>query len=494
VGQQTRAEPADKEATTADGARAADALAHASVASGVAALQRTIGNRAVASLLQRRRRLIAREVSGKPQEGALIARPSDGAIFEILSSSFDKDLGTWSYKVRDTSNGAAPFVIAGGNKTYEFSSGTQQVEAALADPKADFNAVVDRIPEGQLNAMSGFNAWLAKILPAASAERFAYLAASIMLVSRYAPAGRKEALRLISAMLQDKDVALRMILKPVKAVIVPRDKAMTELDEFRSLLTSDSGKGPGKTFDGREWAHVRGVGNVTVGTKVYAAITEENLLGGAPDAKVFDAPKNEKGEVVGSKGTPGGSYTVGYSTTTHEFAHVLHRQGLSDDQKKIITKHYAAKKAATTGKDGLVKNVWPDGPRVNPTAPKSWTDAGWTDEKRIEHLAGLADDARRVYENYSSQNEAEYFAQMANAYVGTNLGTDPTTGRPRNNGRAWIEANEPKEMLDLLDQLFKNVTVNDIEAGGALKAGGKCTNPAPKPEPAPAGTPPGKPT
>jgi hypothetical protein len=80
---------------------------------------------------------------------------------------------------------------------------------------------------------------------------------------------------------------------------------------------------------------------------------------------------------------------------------------------------------------------------------------------------------------------------MANAYLGTNLGTDPTTGRPRNNGRAWIEKNEPKEMLDLLDQLFKNTTVNDIEASGALKAGGKCANP-PKPAPPPPAKPPGK--
>jgi hypothetical protein len=486
MGQHTRAER-DEEHETSTGVTTRLAPPSADLT----ALQRTIGNRAVGGLL--RRRLLAREVSGKPQEGALITRPSDGVIFEILSSSLDEKAGSWSYKVRDTANGAAPFVIAGGDKGYEFTSGTQQVEAALADPKIDFKRVVDRIPEGQLNAMSGFNAWLAKIHPTISAEHFAYLAANIMLVSRYAPAGRKEALRLMTAMLHEKDVALRMILKPVKSVIVPRDKQMTELDEFRSLLTSDSGKGPGKTFDGRQWAHVRGVGNVTVGTNVYAAITEENLLGGKPDPKVFEAPKNEKGEVVGTKGTAGGGYTAGYSTTTHEFAHVLHRQGLSEDQKKVIAKAYADKKAATTGKEGLVKNVWPDGPRISPAAPKSWTDAGWTDEKRLDHLAGLTDDARRVYENYSSQNDREYFAQLANAYLGTNLGTDPTTGQPRNNGRAWIEKNESKEMLDLLDQLFKNVTVNDIEAGGGLKAGGLCTNPAPKPAPAPAGKPPDKP-
>jgi hypothetical protein len=375
----------------------------------------------------------------------------------------------------------------------EYATAIDQVliEKARADAMPDFKNAVDQIPENRLNDLDRAKSWLDWISSDAGDERFAYLAARIMLISKYAPAARTEALRVLSTELLDRSTALRMIANRVQAVIVPRGKKMTELAEFAPLLTSDSGKGPGKTFDGRQWAHVRGVGNVTVAGKVYAAITEENLLGGTPDAKVFDAPKNAKGEVVGTKGTIGGGYTVGYSTTTHEFAHVLHRQGLSEDQKKIITKHFNAKRAATTGKAGLVKDVWPDGPRISPVAPKSWTDAGWTDEKRLDHMAGMADDARRVYENYSSQNEAEYFAQMANAYLGTNLGTDPTTRQPRNNGRAWIVANEPKEMVDLLDELFKNTTVNDIEAGGALKAGGKCANP-PKPAPGPPAKPPDK--
>jgi hypothetical protein len=271
---------------------------------------------------------------------------------------------------------------------------------------------------------------------------------------------------------------------------VPRNKQMTDLDEFKSLLKSDSGKGPGKTFDGREWAHVRGVGNVTVGTKVYAAITEENLLGGVPDASVFAERKDKSGNVVVAAGTVAGGYSVGYSTSTHEFAHVLHVNGLSNDQKKLVSKHYNAKRTESSGTAGLVKNIWPDGPRVAPAAPASWVADSWTDEQYLTYLAGLSDAARRIYENYSSQNDKEYFAQLVNAYLGTNLGTDPTTGMPRNNGRAWIVANEHKEMLDLLDLLLKNKTVNDIEAGGALKAGGLCTNPNPAPAPAPPGTPP----
>ena len=65
---------------------------------------------------------------------------------------------------------------------------------------------------------------------------------------------------------------------------------------------------------------MRGVGNVKVGTKVYAAITEENILGGDPDPKVFEEKKDSTGAGRHAGGQAQGGYTVGYSTTTHEFA------------------------------------------------------------------------------------------------------------------------------------------------------------------------------
>ena len=340
-----------------------------------------------------------------------------------------------------------------------------------------------------MNELAGFGAWLDKMVPLMSDVQFAYMAAAIMVVSRHAPAARKEALRQISAELGDKDVALRMIKKPVQAVIVPRDKQMTQLDEFKSLMTDDSGAGPGKTFDGREWSHVRGVGDVRVGTKVYAAITEENILGGDPDPKVFAERKDATGAVVVPAGPVQGGYTVGYSTTTHEFAHVLHRHGLSADDRKAISKCYQARRAASTGSKAKLVKVWVDGPRVSPTAPANWKAAGWTDKKWLEHLAGLSDDQRRPYECYASQSEEEYFAQLSNAYLGTNLGRDATTGQPRRNGRAWVKANEPKEMVELLDRLYKHKTVNDIKANGKLVSGGKCANPPPKKPAAPPAAP-----
>jgi hypothetical protein len=348
------------------------------------------------------------------------------------------------------------------------------IEKARADALPDFKNAVDQIPENRLNDLDQAKAWLDWISSDAGDERFAYLAARIMLISKYAAAARTEALRVLSTELLDRSTALRMIANRVQAVIVPRGKKMTELAEFAPLLTSDSGKGPGKTFDGREWASVRGVGNVSLNGRMYAALTEENLLGGVPDTAVG-----------------GGGYAVGYSTTTHEFAHVLHRNGLSAEQKKLVSKHYNRKRKATETKETLTKaDVWPDGPRISPTAPPDWTAAGWTDAKWIEKVATIAEDSRRVYENYSSQNDFEYFAQLSNVSLGTNLGTDPTTGQARNNGRAWIVANEDAEMLALLDQLYKQRTVNDIDASGALTPGGLCTNPEPGPPPPPPGPPP----
>ncbi len=449
----------------------------------VTALQQTIGNRAVGSLL--RRRVLARDLQSKGRKGQLISGEK-GAVYEIIRSDFSKPLKEWKHTVR--SSDGKTTTIWGEDKGYAFSSATQIIEGAIADKRA-IKTTVDSLPEGHVNKLAGFHAWLDKVEPQMSSVQFAYLAAGIMVNSRHAPAARKEALRLISAELGDKEVAMRMIKKPVIVVVVPRDKQMTELTEFASLKTSDSGAGPGKTFDGREWAHVRGVGNVTVGSNVYAAVTEENLLGGDPDPKVFAEKKDSTGAVVTPAGTAQGGYTVGYSTTTHEFAHVLHRNGLSEDDKKVIAKAYATRRTATSGSVSKLTKKWVDGPRVSPTAPKNWKDAGWTDAKWLKHLKGLSDAQRKPFECYSAQNDAEYFAQLSNAYLGTNLGNDPTTGKPRNNGREWIKANEPKEIVALLDRLYKHRTVNDITKGGKLTKGGKCANP-PKPVPPPPAAPP----
>jgi hypothetical protein len=363
----------------------------------------------------------------------------------------------------------------------------QEVEQAAPDAAADFNGAVAKLTETRLNELAADSAWVAKLKGLCSAPRFARLCAEMSLISKHAPRARAEAVRLMSIQLGDKDVAQRM-MATTRTVIIPRDKQMTEIEEFRPLATSDSGSGPGKTFDGRQWAHVRGVGDVVVGSMHYAALAEENLLGGAPDAVVFGTPKDPDGAAIpgGSAGTAQGGYTPGYSTSTHEFAHLIHRQGLESADKATITSAYTAKRAATAARDTIATVQWVDGPRISPTAPASWVAAGYTDATWLDHVHGLGDVNRRPFECYASQTEEEYFAQNANAYLNTNMGTDATTGQPRNNTRAWVAANEPADLLALLDKLFQQGVANELESDGSLKASGTCTNPPPPPPPPPA--------
>ncbi|MFD0531387.1 hypothetical protein ACFQ1I_40125 [Kitasatospora arboriphila] len=147
---------------------------------------------------------------------------------------------------------------------------------------------------------------------------------------------------------------------------------------------------------GRGYDDMRGSGGR------HSAVTEENLLG---------------------EHTPighGGHYEDGYSTTTHEFTHTVHRYGLDANDQKLITDTF-------NQKHGDPNAAWPDGPRH--------------------------DGSGKPVDNYSSRDEQEYFAQVTNAYLGTNHGTDPYTGQPRNNGADWVRQNE-LAMLPLLEKLY----------------------------------------
>jgi hypothetical protein len=446
----------------------------------VLALQRGAGNHAVASLLAGRQ-LVQRSIPPGAKAGQMVKHTASGKRYTITKAEVVKELGDWGYTVEDD---AHRFLIPASTRDYELVEPKEQLLAIGEDPNADFAQAVMAADAEKLNALVTNAQFLGTMRTKLTAERFGLLAAAILLISRHAPAARAEALRVLAIMYGDKGTAFRMLTKPFRTVIVPRNKQMTELDEFKSLLTNDSGRGPGRTFDGRWWAHTRGVGDVVADGKHYAAITEENLLGGAPDATVFAAPRGPAG-TPGTAGDVAGGYTPGYSTTTHEMAHAIHRHGLRADQKAVITSAYRKKRAASATAATIGTVQWSDGPRVNPTAPAIWSLFGLDNAAYLAALASMRDDARRPYENYSSQSEEEYFAQAANAYVGTNTGSDTTTGQPRNNGKAWVQANEP-DLLALLDELFKGKLINELEADGKLKAGGTCTNPPLPPPPAPA--------
>ncbi|MEV7175321.1 hypothetical protein [Kitasatospora sp. NPDC093679] len=208
-----------------------------------------------------------------------------------------------------------------------------------------------------------------------------------------APSARQEAQQQIARMLQDPETAARLLKNGADVVVVPKDVRMPDVPELNNLrgVHNNSSAGAGRGYD-----DMRGSGGR------HSAITEENLLG---------------------EHTPighGGHYEDGYSTTTHEFTHTVHRYGLDAHDQKLITDTF-------NQKHGDPNAAWPDGPRH--------------------------DGSGKPVDNYSSRDEQEYFAQVTNAYLGTNHGTDPYTGQPRNNGADWVRQNEPA-MLPLLEKLY----------------------------------------
>ncbi|WP_405009654.1 hypothetical protein [Kitasatospora sp. NBC_01539] len=206
-----------------------------------------------------------------------------------------------------------------------------------------------------------------------------------------AASARHEAQQQVARLLQDPDTAARLLKNGADVVIVPKDVRMPEVPELHSLrgVHNDGEAGSGRGYD-----DMRGSGGR------HTAVTEENLLG----------ERTPIGQV--------GHYQDGYSTTTHEFSHTVHQFGLDAHDQTLITDVFDRKSADPAAK-------WPDGPLRGADGEK----------------------------NYSARDEMEYFAQVSNAYLGTNHGTDPFTHEARNNGAAWVRANEP-ELLPLLQKLY----------------------------------------
>jgi hypothetical protein len=246
-------------------------------------------------------------------------------------------------------------------------------------------------------------------------------------------AARAEALRVLAAMLgNDVSVIKSLLENNLEVVVIPRDKGMTVLEQFESIRGMN-------TFDGRSWDSVRGVGNVTDPTpravrdsrrgpgsvvaidpgkgRIYTAVTEENLLGGLTTAP------------------GGGCYATGYSTTTHEFAHSVHMYGLTDADRATLDRGYKLRLQQGDNAE------WVDGPR-------------------------------RVGANqcYASMTIQEYFAQLSNAWLGVNFGSDPYTGKPRNNGKQWVLDHEPKMVSDILERVYGKRVLEDLNPAVILKS------------------------
>jgi hypothetical protein len=254
---------------------------------------------------------------------------------------------------------------------------------------------------------------------------FARMAARVILVAPAncvdREAARQTAWTMLTVQLANKEIAKTTLNGSLTPVIIPRNKLLTDLPQFAALAGT-------KTFDGRPWEPTRGVGYGT-----FVAMAEENLLGGACTATFNGAVVN-------------GTYDTGYSTASHEFAHGMHDNVLSSADQKIISDAYKARKT-------LAKAALTD------------TDQ-WVDGKE-----GC----------YASQTDHEFFAQLSNAYLGTNTGSDPNTRDARHNGKDWVKTHEPT-VFALLEKMYAGGNISGANPAVATPAAP--TTPPASPTPA----------
>ncbi|MET9018218.1 hypothetical protein ABZX74_46660 [Streptomyces olivaceoviridis] len=296
---------------------------------------------------------------------------------------------------------------AGGGISEEFT-GPQSRDAVVAPPEAEtLVAELPRMPHSErVGALEGLTPgqrrWLSRsvrfvaaLQREVSSEEMAWTAAHLLvhgdLRADEPASARAEARAQVARMLQNPKVAGRLLNGRAEVLITPRDVHVTDLHALRHLRGKRAG-------DGRSLDTIRGVSAHGV-----SAVTEENLLGG----ETF----------VGG----GHHYPDGFSTATHEIAHAIFDVGLLPADKQVVGDVYHAMRDRGMGAQ------WPDGSRT--------------------------DGDGREADNYSSTSVEEFFAQLSNAWLGTNHGTDPQTGQRRNNGAAWVRTYVPA-LVPLLETLY----------------------------------------
>ncbi|WP_441246577.1 gamma-glutamyl-gamma-aminobutyrate hydrolase family protein [Kitasatospora sp. McL0602] len=293
-------------------------------------------------------------------------------------------------------------------RQHEFVTREPSTPETPVEPKRDvptmgqeerLHTIGNLTPEGR-RSLATDKEFVAELRRNSTPDEFAESAAHLLVQvdprTEQGGAARHEAQQQLARLLRNPEVAERLLTNGVEVVVVPKDVRMTDVPAFGNLKGRGLG---GDSGHGRTWDDVRGSG----GRKV--AITEENLLG-------------EK-TTIGK----GGNYADGYSTTTHEFAHAVHKFGLSPEQKQQVHQSFEQKRAGDADRTA----EWADGTR--------------------------RDTSGRDRENYSSTDEFEYFAQATNAHLSTNHGSDPLTGQDRNNGSHWAGQHE-QTLKPLLDHLY----------------------------------------
>ncbi len=276
---------------------------------------------------------------------------------------------------------------------------------------------------------------------------------------------RAEAVRILSTQLRDRTIILNLLRNQVRVVVVPRNMLMTDLPEFAAQRNTF-------TMDGRPWDVTRGMGGRTT------AVTEENLLGldqvsgvegrrGWESRQAMENARRGDRNAMPQEGGAGvrvfnaGVYCSGYSTTNHEFFHTIHQYGLTRADSQLIDSEYRQKRTHVRTMDSGVD--------VESETEPTLYDVPWADGIR-RNLRGDPCD------NYASSTVYEYFAQTGCAFQGTNAGNDDYTGRPRNNGRGWVQQHEPR-LAGLLARVCSDETLRDINPRDARRAASQAPAP-----------------
>ncbi len=175
---------------------------------------------------------------------------------------------------------------------------------------------------------------------------------------------------------------------PVAIDVIPQGTRLTDLAEYADL----AGK---KTFDGREWADVRGIKTVVDG-RTRIAIGEETLLPGLT------------------------GYGPGF-VAAHEGGHAV-QEALTPAQATRLQELYTERTAAAP--------VTPDG-TAGGSGHRSWLDPDW----------------------YSAANKEEYFANCIAAYQRHPYSADPAVVVKYT--PEWLQTHDPK-MFALLEEIYGN--------------------------------------
>ena len=185
----------------------------------------------------------------------------------------------------------------------------------------------------------------------------------------------------------------QLLTTKVALDVIPHDKQLTDLPEYAHL------KGT-KTFDGRVWDTVRGIGADIDGVHRFS-VAEEDLV-----------------SVPGKAATYGTGFLA-----AHEGAHALQASSLTAAQIKTLTTLYTTRLAASGA--------------ITPTTPASDKTAMWLNPAW-----------------YSAANKEEYFANSVAAYLGHPYSNSDADQLVYN--KSWLQTNDPP-MYALIESIYTHV-------------------------------------